>query len=139
MSKPVFEDVFLFSGRRNRKSYILFSLAQLVGWVVLAVVIGVAAAAAGKGNEAAVVGILVAAAVPALVLAISGWAGSSQRCRDFGWTGWALLITLIPYVGWIFAFALWLVPGNQGDNRYGPDLLDDGYRPPRRDMIASRA
>jgi uncharacterized membrane protein YhaH (DUF805 family) len=55
--------------------------------------------------------------------AIIGWALGSQRCRDFGWTGWAVLLTLIPYVGWIFAIAIMFIPGTQGPNRYGADPL----------------
>jgi hypothetical protein len=34
-----------------------------------------------------------------------------------------LLITLIPYVGWLFSIAIMFVPGTQGPNRYGLDPL----------------
>ena len=44
----------------------------------------------------------------------------AQRCRDFGWTGWAALLCLLPYGGMAFTFALAFIPGTDGPNRYGP-------------------
>ena len=35
MSKPIFEDLFKFSGRRNRKSYILLLLIQSAIYILL--------------------------------------------------------------------------------------------------------
>jgi uncharacterized membrane protein YhaH (DUF805 family) len=121
MSKPVTEDLFSFSGRRNRKSYILASLLLML----LLVVWGIAAAIAGaNANDDTVSTIpLVIAGIMSIPAAVAGWALGSQRCRDFGWTGWAVLITLIPYVGAIFGIAIMFIPGTQGPNRYGPDLL----------------
>lgn len=117
MSKPAMEDLFSFNGRRNRKSYILASLAI---FALLALLWIVATVLAYGSNSLA--GLLVAG-VLSIPAAIVSWAISSQRCRDFGWTGWAVLITLIPYVGWLFAIAIMFIPGNQGANRYGPDPL----------------
>jgi uncharacterized membrane protein YhaH (DUF805 family) len=117
MSKPILEDWFSFSGRRNRKSYILATLLlAAVACVVWIIATWISYATDGYALYI-VAGIL---SVPA---AIAGWALSSQRCRDFGWTGWAVLITLIPYVGWIFSIAIMFIPGTQGPNRYGPDIL----------------
>ncbi len=113
MSKPVFSDLFTFSGRRNRKSYFLFILLFVV---LLGIVWGIAGADQSPG-------FIIIASIVTLVLTISSWAVSAQRCRDFGWTGWAVLITLLPFVGWIFALAIIFVPGNIGPNRYGPDPL----------------
>ncbi len=58
-----------------------------------------------------------------LALSISAWAVAAQRCRDFGWTGWATLIILIPVIGFFFSLALLFIPGDVGSNRYGPDQL----------------
>ena len=54
---------------------------------------------------------------------LASWAVGAPRCRDFGWTGWAMLLTLIPYLGWIYALAILFIPGTAGENRYGPDPL----------------
>jgi uncharacterized membrane protein YhaH (DUF805 family) len=116
MSKPVLEDVLIFSGRRNRKSYFLYGLLVCV---LLAAIWGVALALAANDRWT---GIIIALVV-SLPVVFSSWTVGAQRCRDFGWTGWAMLITVIPYVGWIFAFAILFIPGNQGSNRYGPDPI----------------
>lgn len=117
MSKPVLTDLFAFSGRRNRQSYFLYGLLLLAFQIVLWSV--AAALLYGIGGWL----FLVLAGLISIPCAVSGWAVGSQRCRDFGWTGWAMLITIIPYVGWIFAVAILFIPGTQGENRYGPDPL----------------
>lgn len=45
----------------------------------------------------------------------------AQRCRDFGWTGWAALIIAVPVINVFFLIALFFIPGTDGTNRYGPD------------------
>lgn len=115
MSKPIFEDLFSFEGRRNRKSYFLYILIMTVISIVLAMVL--VPIAVGTGGIGMVLFVLF------LPILVSSWAVGSQRCRDFGWTGWAILISAIPYVGILFALALLFIPGNQGSNRYGEDPL----------------
>jgi uncharacterized membrane protein YhaH (DUF805 family) len=130
MSKPVMEDLFSFSGRRNRKSYILASLLIFAVMILMWCIIGAMAYASGSYIGFIVGGLL---SIPAVIIT---WALGSQRCRDFGWTGWAMLLTLIPYVGWIFAIAIMFIPGNQGPNRYGPDMLGPPGGNPLRGMAA---
>jgi uncharacterized membrane protein YhaH (DUF805 family) len=118
MSKPVFSDVFTFKGRRNRQSFILFQLASIAAvFLGLGVITAIAIAAPGSiGSLFWALGI-----IGFIAIAIANWAAASQRIRDFGQSGvWALVI-LIPYIGPLFSIALWLIPGNQGDNKYGPD------------------
>ena len=118
MSKPATEDLFTCSGRRNRKSYILASLLLIAIVLGLWCVFGVLASASGNYV------LLIVPALLCLPAAFVGWMLGAQRCRDFGWTGWAILITLIPYVGGIFAIAIMFIPGNRGANRYGVDPHD---------------
>ena len=122
MSKPVFEDLFKFSGRRNRQSYLLLALAQMAAIVVLSFVgtLGLALL-----DNFAPLGYLICLAVVAgfIALMVNGWAAASQRVRDFGHSGvWSLLI-LIPYVGWIVALAIYLIPSTEGENKYGPSCI----------------
>ena len=111
MSKPVFDDMFSLGGRRNRKSFFLYSLAVIailcVVWIV---------AVAGDN-----VGFVIVAGLLTVAILISAVIVQAQRCRDFGWTGWAVLIVLIPVVGALFQIALWFIPGTDGTNRYGSD------------------
>ena len=122
MSKPVFQDVFKFSGRRNRQSYIMLLLAQIGALVGLVVLTGIGLALI---DSFAPLGYLLILAVVAgfIAVAVSGWASGSQRIRDFGYSGVWILLTLVPYVGWIVSLAIMFVPSNEGDNRYGPNQL----------------
>ncbi len=115
MSKPVFEDLFSFEGRRNRKSYIYYALTMTAVSIVLGLVL--VPIAVGTGGIGMILFVLF------LPILVSSWAVGSQRCRDFGWSGWAILIAMIPYIGVLFALAILFIPGNQGDNRYGADPL----------------
>ena len=117
MSKPVLEDLFRFSGRRNRKSYVLYALVLMV---LMAVVMSVLAMMVGPDDTTLPVVIGGLVIIPVV---ISAWAVGSQRCRDFGWSGWAILLSLVPLVGGIFAIAILFIPGTPGPNRYGPDPI----------------
>jgi uncharacterized membrane protein YhaH (DUF805 family) len=122
MSKPVLQDVFKFSGRRNRKSYILLTLTQIGVLIGLAIVTAIAVALLGS---VAPLGYALMLAVIAgfVAVAVSGWAAGSQRIRDFGHSGVWILLTLIPYVGWIVCLAIMFVPSSEGDNRYGSSCI----------------
>jgi uncharacterized membrane protein YhaH (DUF805 family) len=113
MSKPLTEDLFSFSGRRNRKSYI-FSL--LILWTIFVPLLALRAALPAPLG-------LVIVGLIWLPLAVSSFAIGSQRCRDFGWTGWAFLLLFIPVISLIFVLALMFIPGTKGPNQYGPDPL----------------
>ena len=67
--------------------------------------------------------VLVSAMIWSAILAVPMTIVSAQKCRDFGWTGWAVLLGFIPYLNLIFFLAILLVPGNKGSNRYGADPL----------------
>lgn len=124
MSKPVFEDLFSFSGRRNRKSYFLAVLA-IIALFVLAALVGAAGASSSSDGSGLII-VMVLLAIPLMIMNL---AVTSQRIRDFGWTGWAVLLGLIPYVGFIFQVAILFIPGTQGANRYGPDPVGGSAMP----------
>lgn len=115
MSKPVFSDLFAFHGRRNRKSYVLY----IVCFVVLMAVVWGIAGGITSGMESGAP--LIIAYIITLICSISSWIVGAQRCRDFGWSGWAILLSLIPAVGAIFLIAILFVPGTAGPNKYGAD------------------
>jgi uncharacterized membrane protein YhaH (DUF805 family) len=122
MSKPVFQDLFKFSGRRNRQSYILVLLAQIAALIVLGIVAIIAAALL---TSVAPLGwlLLLATLAGFVTVAWSGWATGSQRIRDFDRSGVWILLVLIPYVGWVVSLAIMFVPSSPGDNRYGASCI----------------
>jgi uncharacterized membrane protein YhaH (DUF805 family) len=122
MSKPVFQDLFKFSGRRNRKSYILLLLAQIGALIGLSIVGTVGAAMLASVDFLAYI-LLLAVLVGFVAVAWSGWASGSQRIRDFGYSGVWILLVFIPYVGWLVSLAIMFVPSSEGDNRYGSSYI----------------
>jgi uncharacterized membrane protein YhaH (DUF805 family) len=122
MSKPVLQDVFKFSGRRNRKSYILLTLTQIAALIGLAIVTAIAVALLASVTPLGYV-LMLAVIAGFVAVAVSGWAAGSQRIRDFGHSGVWILLTLIPYVGWIVCLAIMFVPSSEGENRYGASCI----------------
>jgi uncharacterized membrane protein YhaH (DUF805 family) len=122
MSKPVFQDVFKFSGRRNRQSYIYMLLAQIGALIGLGIVAMIAVALL---TSVAPLGWLLLLAVIAgfVAVCVSGWATGSQRIRDFDRSGVWILLVLIPYVGWLVSLAIMFVPSTPGENRYGASCI----------------
>lgn len=143
MGVSVFQGWFSFAGRRNRKSYFLFNLLLLV---VFAALVGLVFASAPtleefdvavvvdedqvtvegevtqEGGEMQAPVALFALCVVA-VMVFCHAVVSAQRFRDFGWTGWGVLLFLLPVVNIVAAIVLLVMPGTAGANRYGPDPL----------------
>ena len=122
MSKPVFQDVFKFSGRRNRQSYIYLLLSQIGALIGLSIVAMIATAMIASVAPLAYL-LLIAVVAGFVAEFVSGWANGSQRIRDFGHSGVWILLTLIPYVGWIVSLAIMFIPSNEGDNKYGASCI----------------
>ena len=129
MSKPVCKDLFSFQGRRNRKSYAIFFLLFVVVSTVLAVSINNLAATPTTGLLEM---LLILANLVLLVMLL---AVASQRCRDFNWRGWLVLLLFLPGIGAIFGFLLMLIPGSSGENRFGPDPVGRHPAPQPDELI----
>jgi uncharacterized membrane protein YhaH (DUF805 family) len=44
-----------------------------------------------------------------------------RRFHDQGKSGWFVLLNIIPYIGWAIVCVFMLLPGDEDDNKYGPD------------------
>ena len=62
--------------------------------------------------------------IVSLILLWPGIAVSVKRLHDIGWTGWLILLSLVPIAGLVITVVNWFIPGNSGDNKYGPDPRD---------------
>jgi len=125
MSKPIFEDLFKFSGRRNRKSYILLLLLQSV---VGASLYGLSLYVIDQPDTSAPIGDLsflvsVVSALLLIVIVVSTWATGSQRLRDFGYSGWWISVTMLPLVGPFFTMWIMIQSSSVGENKYGPSCI----------------
>ena len=113
MSKPVFEEIFSFSGRRNRKSFALLNLVVMV----TSLVIGFIFASIPNVNEAVAL-IYLISLVP---LSWITFAAYSQRFHDIGWSGLWVFGLMIPVVSLIIIAAAFFVRGTSGTNQNGDD------------------
>jgi len=97
----------VFDGRAGRPEYWWFTLINFIISVVLDVVL--------RGAAGQLLGGIYALAVllPSIGVAI-------RRLHDTNRTGWWLLVSLIPVVGWIWIIVLLALAGDGGPNKYGP-------------------
>jgi len=111
------------AGRSCRKEmfmFLLFVVTVLLGCLLAAGAaasqVPVRAPLPTAGKIAVIFGLifLLASTITMLTLQI-------RRFHDQDRSGWFVLLNVIPYVGWLIAFAFMLVDGTPGDNRFGPN------------------
>ncbi|MFL9813341.1 DUF805 domain-containing protein [Stutzerimonas sp. VN223-3] len=104
---------FTIQGRIGRLRYLAWSMT------LMAAALGLLIIASMGFAISPVLGSILAGLLGIGVLLVSVQI-SIQRLHDIGWTGWFMLLNLVPVVGTVFPLALLLVPGNKGVNRFGP-------------------
>lgn len=101
-----------FSGRSSRPAFWWWVLAVLLVNAVAAVIDRVLF---GGGPDAAqLVGALVS-----LALLLPNIAVAVRRLHDVGRSGWWLLLSLIPLIGFLVLLYWYVQPGEPGENRFG--------------------
>lgn len=105
--------VFSVQGRIGRARYLAWTLVL----TLLLIVMGFTCLLIMSVDLT--VGGLLAALLAAAYICINVQIGV-QRAHDAGWSGWVLLLNLVPFVSSIFPLVLVAMPGNAGPNRYGP-------------------
>ncbi|EPN36417.1 hypothetical protein A245_40598, partial [Pseudomonas syringae pv. actinidiae ICMP 19096] len=105
--------VFTTNGRIGRLRFLAWSMVQCVALVALI------ALALIVLNWSLVAGGLLIAVLVVVFVTIGVMIGV-QRLHDLGWSGWLLLLNLVPFVGSLFPFLIMLLPGTRGANQYGP-------------------
>ena len=111
----------VFSGRARRKEYwffVLFNAIFAIAAMILDNSLGLAIEDVGYGP----IYILYA-----LATIVPGLAVSVRRLHDIGKSGWYFLLALIPCVGGIILLVFDLMPGDPGENEYGPDPIAESY------------
>jgi uncharacterized membrane protein YhaH (DUF805 family) len=94
---------------------------RFLGWpmVLMLACLPLLAIAAGLFAVSEILGFLmVVAGIAALV--VVGIMFYVQRLHDIGWSGWLLLLILVPAVGGVFALLMFIIPGSSAANRFGP-------------------
>lgn len=104
--------VFTIHGRIGRLRYLAWSLClmavALALWMVASMTLAVSV----------VPGVILIGIFGLGFLIVSVQIGA-QRLHDMGWSGWFMLLNLVPVIGTFFPFVMLLMPGNDGANRFG--------------------
>lgn len=115
----------VFSGRARRKEYWMFILFNMIFVSVLMILEKVL----GIGQSYQIIcnshtldffqGYLTL--IYSVAVFIPNLAVSIRRMHDIGKSGWMVLISLIPIIGWIWILILFCTKGISGENKYGAD------------------
>ena len=97
--------MFTFDGRASLSSYWLFTLIVAAIFFIAMVVDPY--------------GILLNIAI--IVLLLPSLAMSVKRLHDIDRSGFWILISFIPIVNFLLIFILYLIPGTDGENHFGPE------------------
>ncbi|MBU0974095.1 DUF805 domain-containing protein [Patescibacteria group bacterium] len=100
-----------FSGRAGRSEYWYFVLVNFT------ISVGLAILNSSIGSNSNFLGTLYS-----LIVLLPGIAVSIRRLHDIGKSGWMLLVSLIPVVGFVWILILMATDGNPEENEYGPAI-----------------
>lgn len=110
----VLKQYAVFSGRAQRKEYWMFVLFNLIVSFIIGIVTGIIGAA--TGSDLSIVSFLYGAAVmlPSIGVGV-------RRLHDIDRSGWWLLLSFIPILGWIVLLIFHVKDSTPGENEYGPN------------------
>jgi Predicted membrane protein len=101
----------VFTGRASRKEFWMFVLVNIVISIIFSIL-----------TRIPILRIIfwIVFILFSLAVLIPGIALGIRRLHDVNYSGWLILLCLIPVVNVIFIFLLCVIEGNQYDNQYGP-------------------
>jgi uncharacterized membrane protein YhaH (DUF805 family) len=104
-----------FTGRSRRREYWLFTLYNIIIYMVLWIAGLVMLARSGSGMVFFAVAVIYGLAVLVPNLAVT-----VRRLHDTDKSGWWILVALVPAVGGIILLVLLALDGTPGNNQFGP-------------------
>ncbi|MCI3943482.1 hypothetical protein K0038_00475 [Pseudomonas syringae] len=105
--------VFTTNGRIGRLRFLAWSMVQCVTLVALMSLALMVMSWSLVGGGLLIAILLVAFMTIGVMIGV-------QRLHDLGWSGWLLLLNLVPFVGTLFPFLIMALPGTRGPNPFGP-------------------
>ncbi len=103
----IFKHYFDFKGREGRKVFWLYTLNTFIIYALLVVM------------SLNFLGVLIS-----LLIFLPSLGLSVRRLHDVNFSGWWVLINLIPLLGYIVLIVIMCLPGTEGENKYGPVVVD---------------
>lgn len=64
--------------------------------------------------------LIIASIAFSICFVVAGLSINVRRCHDFDASGFWILLQAVPYLGGLVALGIWLIPGTDGPNRFGP-------------------
>jgi uncharacterized membrane protein YhaH (DUF805 family) len=112
----------VFSGRSRRKEYWYFVLFV----AIISIVLNIIDSLFGTYHRESGAGLL--SIIFSLAVLIPSIAVSVRRLHDIDRTGWWVLISLVPLIGWIVLLVFHVQDGTPDPNRFGPDPKSTEYQ-----------
>ena len=115
--------VFLISNGTTSSGEILTDGVAILGLIV--VIMGIEEIPSfGSESEYMILDIAqISMSLGVLILIALHIIAMTQRCRDINWSGWWVLLSLIPIVSLVLYVLLFIKRGTKGENRYDIDPL----------------
>ena len=110
----VLEKYAVFSGRAMRIEFWMFTLFNVIISFVLGIVDSILGLNTGGG-----VGLL--GGVYSLAVLLPSIAVAVRRLHDTNRSGWWLLLSFVPILGWIALLIFYVQDSDPNDNQYGPN------------------
>ena len=108
-----------FYGRARRREYWMFVLFNVLISLALGIIDNVIGTYSAEMHTGLFEGIYsLAVLVPSLAVTV-------RRLHDTNRSGWWLLISLIPFLGWALLLVFMILDGTPGENRFGPDPKEE--------------
>ena len=116
---------FAIEGRLGRLRYFVYGGAVVAALYAVLTVASVLVS--GFMAESAASMVLMPLMLLVTVLcAVSGLIFGKRRLNDLGFSGWWILLALVPLVNLVLTVVLLFVPGNTSENRFGPRPVANG-------------
>ena len=129
--QAVFENYANFNGRARRSEFWYFNLFNgIIYLIFLLLILFVASGANNGAYGTAIIGLYIGYSLYSLVTFIPSLSVAVRRLHDIDKSGWAVLVGLIPIVGYIILIIWFATEGTKGPNQYGdnpkehPDHID---------------
>lgn len=97
-----------FKGRARRKEFWMFALVNFVVSLVITIV-------------GSIIGTTLLSTIYSLAILLPSLGVGVRRLHDVGKSGWYMLASLIPVIGWIWLLILAAQDSQPGDNQWGPN------------------
>ncbi len=136
-----FQEVRHISGRASRSEYWWWALFSFIVYVVLRVpayVLGIATSSdGGRTPGAAAIPLIILMIIFSLAIIVPNLALTVRRLHDAGYSGWLVLLGLVPYVGGLILLIFTVLPSSPAGVKYDPVPATPPYDNPYQAQASS--